>query len=106
MKLDELMPQYDVKAAYSMHIEASPQRVWEEIMKTDFSSLPVARRLMALRTFSSDEPTRLPNMRPISKRSNGSCHRLETAFAQRLLPQPCTPSNRMPFGAGNPNARA
>ncbi len=56
MKLDELMPQYDVKAAYSMHIEASPQRVWEEIMKADFSSLPVARRLMALRTFGRRKP--------------------------------------------------
>ena len=54
---------------------------------------------MARRTFSSDEPTRLPNMRPMSKRSSGSCQSCETALAHRLLPQPCTPSSRMPFGA-------
>ncbi|HEX4604763.1 MAG TPA: hypothetical protein VH724_12265 [Candidatus Angelobacter sp.] len=51
MKLDELMPRYDVKAAYSIRIAAPPQRVWQEIMNADFSNLPVARRLMALRTF-------------------------------------------------------
>src|SRR5436190_14406869 len=42
----------------------------------------------ARRTFSSDDPTRLLNIRPISNRSKGSCHWLETAFAHRLLPQP------------------
>jgi hypothetical protein len=56
MKLDELMPQYDVKAAYSMRIAAPPQRVWDEIMNADFSKLPVARRLMALRTFGRRKP--------------------------------------------------
>jgi hypothetical protein len=56
MKLDELMPQYDVKAAYTMRIAASPQRVWDEIMNADFSQLPVARRLMALRTFGRRKP--------------------------------------------------
>lgn len=56
MKLDELMPQYDVKAAYSMRINAPQQRVWNEIMNADFSNLPVARRLMALRTFGRRKP--------------------------------------------------
>jgi hypothetical protein len=56
MKLDELMPRYDVKAAYSMRIAAPPQRVWDEIMNANFSNLPVARRLMALRTFGRRKP--------------------------------------------------
>src|ERR1044071_6529974 len=43
---------------------------------------------MALRTFSSDDPTRLPNIRPMSKRNNGSCQRADTAFADKLFPQP------------------
>ena len=42
----------------------------------------------------------------MSNRSSGNCHNDETALAQRLLPQPCTPSNKIPFGAGRPNARA
>ena len=67
---------------------------------TDFATA------MARRTFSSELPTRLPNIRPVSKRSSGSCHRVKTAFAHRLLPQPCTPSIRMPFGGGRPKARA
>ena len=61
---------------------------------------------MARRTFSSEEPTKLPNMRPMSKRSSGSCQSRETALAHRLLPQPCTPSSNTPFGAGRPKARA
>ena len=61
---------------------------------------------MARRTFSSDEPTRLPNIRPMSKRSSGSCHWLEIALAQRLLPHPCTPSSSTPLGNGKPNIRA
>ena len=61
---------------------------------------------MARRTLSSEEPTRLPNIRPMSNRSNGSCHRQETAFAHKLLPQPCTPNIKIPLGAGKPNARA
>ena len=61
---------------------------------------------MARRTFSSDDPTKLPNIRPMSNRSSGNCHSRETALAHRLLPQPCTPSSKIPFGAGRPNARA
>lgn len=56
MKLDELMPVYDVKAGYSIHIAASRQRVWNEIMSADFSQMPVSRRLMSLRTFGCRKP--------------------------------------------------
>jgi hypothetical protein len=48
--LDELMPVYDVKASYCVRIAAGPQRVWEELMRADFADMPIARRLMALRT--------------------------------------------------------
>ena len=44
--------------------------------------------------------------RPTSRRSRGSCHELATALATRLLPQPCTPTSRMPLGSGRPKARA
>jgi len=49
--LDKLMPTYDVRAAYSIQIVASPQRVWNELMNADFASLPITRRLMRLRSF-------------------------------------------------------
>jgi hypothetical protein len=50
LKLEELMPTYDVKAAYSIHVAAEPQRVWEELLNADFTGLPIARRLMMLRS--------------------------------------------------------
>ena len=56
MQLDELMPEYDVAAAYSIRIAATRPRVWNELMNADFMSLPVARRLMALRTFGRRKP--------------------------------------------------
>lgn len=56
MKLDELLPAYDVKAVYSMRVNATPQRVWQECMNADFSQMPVARRLMALRTLGRKQP--------------------------------------------------
>src|SRR4051812_26936946 len=50
LKLHELMPAYDMKAAYSMRVNATPRRVWQECMDADFSQMPLTRRLMALRT--------------------------------------------------------
>lgn len=50
------MPVYDVSATYSMRIAASPARVWEEVMHADFSQMPLARRLMALRTLGRKKP--------------------------------------------------
>jgi hypothetical protein len=51
LKLEELMLAYDVKAAYSIQVAAGPQRVWEELLNADFTGLPMARRLMMLRSF-------------------------------------------------------
>jgi hypothetical protein len=56
LKLDELMPLYDVSATYSMRMAASPAHVWEEVLNTDFSQMPLARRLMALRTLGRKKP--------------------------------------------------
>ncbi len=56
VKLDDLMPVYDVSATYSMRIAAIPARVWEEVMNADFSQMPLARRLMALRTLGRKKP--------------------------------------------------
>ena len=44
------MPAYDVRAAYSILIAATPQRVWEELLNADFHSMPITRRLMRLRS--------------------------------------------------------
>lgn len=50
------MPVYDVSATYSMHVAAPPSRVWQEVMNADFSRMPVARRLMGLRTLGRKQP--------------------------------------------------
>ena len=50
------MPAYDVKAAYSIDIAATPQRVWEELLHADFTTMRVARRLMRLRTLGRRKP--------------------------------------------------
>jgi hypothetical protein len=50
------MPAYDVRAAYSILIAAPPQHVWEELLNTDFNSLPVTRRLMKLRSLGRRKP--------------------------------------------------
>ncbi len=67
MKLDELMPAYDLKAAYSVRIAAPRERVWDELLKADLTNLPLARRLMTLRSLGrrkapSGRPTTLASM--------------------------------------------
>ena len=51
------MPAYDVRAAYSILIAATPQRVWEELLNADFHSMPITRRLMRLRSLGHRKPT-------------------------------------------------
>ena len=45
-------------------------------------------------------------MRPKSNLRRGNFQSPETAFAHKLFPQPCTPSNKTPLGAGSPNFAA
>ncbi len=51
------MPAYDVRAAYSILIAATPQRVWEELLNADFHSMLITRRLMRLRSLGHRKPT-------------------------------------------------
>lgn len=56
MKIEELMPGYDVRATYSIHIAATRQRVWQELLNADFTNMPIARRLMRLRSLGRQKP--------------------------------------------------
>jgi len=69
LKLEELMPAYDVRAAYSILIAATPQRVWEELLNADFHSLPITRRLMRLRSLGRRKP---PTGQPSTLATMGS----------------------------------
>src|SRR5918999_1032930 len=62
--------------------------------------------LIALRMFSSDDPTSPAKILPTSNRSSGNFHNELTALAVNDLPQPGTPINKMPLGRGRPNSRA
>ena len=67
----------------------------QRIAGATLSAVWIARRMI-----SSLDPTRLPNTRPMSNRKSGSFQRLDAALAQRLLPQPWTPSRSTPLGRG------
>lgn len=47
--LDSWMPAYDVAAKYSVRISASPARVYEALLATDFRRLWLVRALMGVR---------------------------------------------------------
>lgn len=51
------MPAYDVAADYKILIAAPRQRVWDKLLNADFTCLPVARRLMWLRSFGRPPET-------------------------------------------------
>lgn len=81
------MPVYDVKAAYSTHVNATPQRVWQECMYADFSQLPLARRLRALRTLgrkkaAPGEPRTLATM---GKRGAGGFFEIARVPEQEIV---------------------
>ncbi len=61
---------------------------------------------IAVRKFSSDEPTRLAKRRPTSRRSSGRRQAFATALAINDLPEPWTPTSKMPRGSGRPKSRA
>ena len=63
------MPAYDARAAYSIVIAATPQRVWKELLNADFHSLPITRRLMRLRTLGRRQP---PTGQPSTLATMGS----------------------------------
>jgi CTP:molybdopterin cytidylyltransferase MocA len=48
--LDELMPQYDVRAVYRVEIRAPVETVYRALCETNLADAPISRALMALRT--------------------------------------------------------
>jgi hypothetical protein len=50
MKLDELMPAFDVAEEHEVLIAAPRSRVWQELLRADFSQVQVVRLLMRLRS--------------------------------------------------------
>ena len=51
MLLDGWLPRFDVSKRHSIAIPASPERVWEEVLRYDFSRSAVTRILMTLRGY-------------------------------------------------------
>ena len=49
MKLDELMPRYDIRARYETRVDASPERTRQALRASDFSQMPLTKVLMGLR---------------------------------------------------------
>jgi hypothetical protein len=62
---------------------------------------------MARRTFSSDDPMKLPNIRPMSNRSKWQLPQpSKPPWRTNSCRSPARRAARMPLGAGSPNARA
>jgi hypothetical protein len=55
-----------VAASYSVRIAAPRQRVWGAMMHADLTQLPIARRLMALRTFGRRKPPKVNQPRTLA----------------------------------------
>ena len=51
MKIDEWLPQHQVRARYSIVAFASTERTYEALTKASFADLPIIRGLMALRGY-------------------------------------------------------
>lgn len=73
------MPACDVSATYSMHVASPPACVWQNIMNADFSGMPVARRLMVLRTLGRKQPPTSEPHTLATMRSRGGGGFLEIA---------------------------
>src|SRR5215475_7343692 len=50
MKIDELLPSYDVRARYQILVHAPLEATVEAFESVDFSTLPLTKFLMGLRT--------------------------------------------------------
>ncbi len=50
MKIDELMPEYDVRTCHRIHIRASAGEVWGALVGTDFSDSFLVRVLISMRS--------------------------------------------------------
>src|SRR5438128_4733112 len=61
MRIDDLMPEPDVVARYSIRIHASAAAVWKAAQRADFSKGKVTRALMAVRTLGRKKPAETPS---------------------------------------------
>lgn len=50
MKLDELMPEYDVRTRHRTQVRAAPEEVWKALLGTDFSDSFLVRLLLSVRS--------------------------------------------------------
>jgi len=50
MKIDEVMPEYDVRTQHRVQVRAAPDVVWDALLGTDFSDSFLVRILMSVRS--------------------------------------------------------
>ena len=50
MKIDDLMPEYDVRTSHRVQVRASTEEVWRTLLGTDFSDSFLVRILMSVRS--------------------------------------------------------
>jgi hypothetical protein len=54
MKLDEVLPAYDVRSQHSINVNATPPHVYAALSTISFGQIPAVRRLTRLRGFSRE----------------------------------------------------
>lgn len=85
LKIDEWLPEYQVRARYSLLVRASVERTYAALAKANFSNLAIVRGLMRLRGYRLNQeraPTsNLPNGNP----QYGSFLLLATVPQQEVL---------------------
>ncbi|HVP43437.1 MAG TPA: hypothetical protein VMS96_08380 [Terriglobales bacterium] len=69
MKIDELMPAYDVRTRHRVQVRASPEEVWSALVCTDFSDSFLVRILMSVR---SGRMVQRQGSKPIRERLAGT----------------------------------
>jgi hypothetical protein len=69
MKLEEIMPTFDVAEEHEIMIAAPSSRVWSELLRADFSRLPVVRRLTRLRSLGrrTEPQPQMPTLQAMTR---------------------------------------
>lgn len=69
MKIDELIPEYDVLTRHRVQVRASPKDVWNALLRSDFSDSFLVRILMSVR---SGRVVRRQENKPLRERLAGT----------------------------------
>ncbi len=69
MQIDELMPEYDVRTRHRLQVRASPEEVWNALLRTDFSDSFLVRILLSVR---SGRVVRRQGSKPLRERLAGT----------------------------------